>query len=265
MAAPPHSPWLTIRGPPAVRAAIPRAARRQAGRAGSPSSTRLQHGDGLSHLAFFIQRPGPLHSHVAGAQPGERLHVGGGGRFGIGPFRQRRGDHAARHEHNGHDDRTGHRGRQPAGRGVLLGQRAASGPRRRAAGDVRRDGHAVQALEQERSRVAPAPLGDGLGEQPASRRDVARVECGAPGIDEFLRFALTLGQRAARALDVRTSLAVAPLEERHARPHVDRLLVLSREIVIEPRQQELLDTRGALAFVDVGRRSLRRVGRSLRL
>ena len=136
--------------------------------------------------------------------------------------------------------------------------RAGRGRPATAAKSLRRHRDPVQPLEQQRGRVAAPALRHGLGQQPAGQQHIAGVERRPATVHHLLRLALPFGQRTAGALDVRAGLAVAPLQEGDTGPDVDRLFVLSREIVIEPRQQELLDTGGALAFVDVGRRSLRR-------
>ena len=49
--------------------------------------------------------------------------------------------------------------------------------------------------------------------------------------------ALLLGDRAPRPLDVRARPGMAAIEEQRARPDVDRVVVLTGEIMIEPRQQ----------------------------
>ena len=58
-----------------------------------------------------------------------------------------------------------------------------------------------------------------------------------------------LGQRTARTLNVRACPVVMALQEYDTRPDADRTLVLAGEIVIEPREQELLDSRLAVGVV----------------
>jgi hypothetical protein len=65
--------------------------------------------------------------------------------------------------------------------------------------------------------------------------------------------ALTLSKCAAGALDIRAGTAVASLEKRHTRPHVDRLLVVAPEVVVETGQQQLFDTRGAFSLAQRAR------------
>ena len=55
--------------------------------------------------------------------------------------------------------------------------------------------------------------------------------------------ALLLGLRAARAIDVGARAIVSAIEEQHARPEIDGRFELAREIVIEPRDEEMLDPR----------------------
>ena len=44
---------------------------------------------------------------------------------------------------------------------------------------------------------------------------------------------------------------MAAIEEQHARPDVDRELVLAGEVVIEPGEQQLFDSRVAIATIGV--------------
>ena len=62
-------------------------------------------------------------------------------------------------------------------------------------------------------------------------------------MDEGLGDALLLGLRAARAIDVSAGPIVAAIEEQHAGPEIDGLFELAREIVIETRDEEILDSR----------------------
>jgi hypothetical protein len=71
-------------------------------------------------------------------------------------------------------------------------------------------------------------------------------------VHEFFILALPLGLGTARALDVRAGTTVAALEKRDTRPDVDRFFVFACELVIQARQQELLDARLA---VRIGRRA----------
>jgi hypothetical protein len=60
--------------------------------------------------------------------------------------------------------------------------------------------------------------------------------------------ALTFGQCAAGTLDICAGAPVATLEKRHTRPHVNRLLVVATEVMVEAGQQQLFDTRGAIGL-----------------
>ena len=60
--------------------------------------------------------------------------------------------------------------------------------------------------------------------------------------------ALPLRLRATRPLDVGAGAAMPALQKRHARPDGDRLFVLSGEIMIESREEQLLDTRLSLGI-----------------
>ena len=62
-------------------------------------------------------------------------------------------------------------------------------------------------------------------------------------MDERFGHALLLGLRAARAIDVGAGAIVIAIEEQHARPEIDGRFELAGEIVIEPRDEEMLDAR----------------------
>jgi len=61
-------------------------------------------------------------------------------------------------------------------------------------------------------------------------------------------FPLAFGQCASRAFDIRASPAMATLQERDARPDIDRLLIVTTEVVIKTGQQQLFDTRCAIGL-----------------
>ena len=63
----------------------------------------------------------------------------------------------------------------------------------------------------------------------------------SPAMQQFFALALPLCLRTARALDVRASTAMPPLEEGDARPDVDGFFVAPGEIAIQPGEQEFLD------------------------
>ena len=67
-------------------------------------------------------------------------------------------------------------------------------------------------------------------------------------MQQLVALALLLGQRVARALDIGTRAPVAAFEKRDPRPDVDRLFVVTAEILIETRQQEFLDARGTIGL-----------------
>ena len=102
----------------------------------------------------------------------------------------------------------------------------------------------------------------GVGEELPGLGHVARVECRPGRRDQFVRRALPFGQCAAGPFDVGAGTAVAAFEERHARPDVDGFFVAAGEILIEARQEQLLDAGGTVAIIDPDRRSVCRVGRS---
>ena len=128
------------------------------------------------------------------------------------------------------------------------------------------------------SEVSQHRGGPGAGETPAqshwpalfdrTRQQIARALqlarlVGRNALMETLfRFALPFGERAPRALDVGSRPPVTALEERDTGPHVDRLLVVSAKVVIETRQEQLFDARGAIGLAQrprVGRFSTERL------
>src|SRR5439155_15039906 len=100
---------------------------------------------------------------------------------------------------------------------------------------------AIQALEKGQ-RIFRRRAGVDGGLQQAPRfLAVAAVEGRDAGLQQLLRLALPLGERAARALDVGARPRVAAIEKQRAGPHVDGLFVLRREVVIEAGEKKLLD------------------------
>jgi len=89
---------------------------------------------------------------------------------------------------------------------------------------------------------------DGRLQQAPRLVAVAAVERGQAGLEQLLRLALPLGERAAGPLDVRAGAGVPSIEEERTRPDVHRLVVLSGEVLIEAEEQELFDLRVAIGF-----------------
>jgi hypothetical protein len=58
-----------------------------------------------------------------------------------------------------------------------------------------------------------------------------------------LGFALPLCLSATCALDIRSRAIVLPIEEQHSAPEIDRVTITVREVLVEPRQQQLFDPR----------------------
>jgi hypothetical protein len=82
-------------------------------------------------------------------------------------------------------------------------------------------------------------------EQPARLVAFPALEGGDAVVEQFLGFAQPFGERRSGALDIGARPRVAAIQEQCARPDVDRLFVLGREVVIEADQQQLLDLRVA--------------------
>src|SRR5260221_14402671 len=62
-------------------------------------------------------------------------------------------------------------------------------------------------------------------------------------MEQLFAFTVPLGDRAARPLDVGAGPRVAAVQEEDARPDADCELMLSAEIIVEARQEQLLDSR----------------------
>ena len=135
--------------------------------------------------------------------------------------------------------------------------------RRSAAAGVAPD--AVQAIEKDVRGVAA--LVAGPRQQLARLVDLAGVVGRHAGMEQFFGLAMALGQRTARPLDVGAGTVVVTFEKHHARPDADRVFVVSGEIVIEPEEQELFDSRLTVGVVwrirasdRVGRQRIRHPG-----
>jgi hypothetical protein len=107
---------------------------------------------------------------------------------------------------------------------------------------------ASEALQKHQRELVGATLLDGSRQEIARALEIAGLIGSDPLMKTLFGFALTLRESASSALDVCASAAVAAFEKGHARPHIDRLLVVAAEVVIEARQQQLFDTRGAIGL-----------------
>lgn len=122
--------------------------------------------------------------------------------------------------------------------------------------------HPIQAMQEDDGGVAP--LVHRPRQELAGFVDVPGVVGGDAVVEQFLRLALALGEGAAGPFDVRARPVVVPIEEHNARPHADRALILAGKIVIETREEELLDSRLTVPVVlrfdvadRIGRRGIR--------
>jgi hypothetical protein len=107
---------------------------------------------------------------------------------------------------------------------------------------------APKALQEYEREVVGAPLFDCTRQQFTCPLQIACLIRSDPLVQTLFGFALPLGKRAARAFDVRTSAPMATLEKGHPRPDIDRLFVITTEVVVETGQQQLFDTRGAFGL-----------------
>jgi hypothetical protein len=100
--------------------------------------------------------------------------------------------------------------------------------------------------KQHQCFVARRPLIDSARKQVACALDISRFVCFESPVQQLLGFALPLGDRGAGAVNVRAGPVVIAVEKHDTRPDVDRLLVVSGEVVIEAGNEKFFDARGAL-------------------
>src|SRR5438105_3688091 len=104
----------------------------------------------------------------------------------------------------------------------------------------------ADAIEQHQRAVARRALTDRACQQFARGLDITSFVRVQAAVQELLGLALTLGDRLARPIDVGASAIVIPVEENDARPDIDRLFVVFREVMIEAGDEKFFDARRAL-------------------
>ena len=92
---------------------------------------------------------------------------------------------------------------------------------------------------------------DGGGDECPRFTRVAAIEREETAVEQLVPMALALGDRAAGAFDVSAGTGMTAVDEQHARPDVDRLIVLVGEVVRQAGEQELFDVRIAVTIRDV--------------
>src|SRR5262249_38722594 len=107
---------------------------------------------------------------------------------------------------------------------------------------------AIQTIEDPERLVWRGTPADRRFQPPSRFARFAAIERGYAVVQQFFRFTLSLGERASSAIDVRAGAGMIPVEEQRSRPDVDRLIVLSGEIVIEAGEEQLLDLRLTIRF-----------------
>src|SRR5262249_25496364 len=96
--------------------------------------------------------------------------------------------------------------------------------------------------------MSAAPLYGSVQQLPCGVQ-LSPLECGDAGMQQLFRFTLPLGERRPGPLDVRSRPRVIPIEKERARPHVNRLRIVAREVMIESGQKEVLDFRITIGIV----------------
>lgn len=119
----------------------------------------------------------------------------------------------------------------------------------------------VETLEQRECFLACDAVFDSQAQQPPGGIWVALLKSRRARVNQFVAFALPLGDRASRPLDVGPCSRVTTIDEQRAGPDVDRKLVLSGEVVIEAAQQQLFEASFAIVLrFEIGRCRRVRVG-----
>jgi hypothetical protein len=101
----------------------------------------------------------------------------------------------------------------------------------------------IESFEQDVGVLGPHAMLDRLAKQAPRGRGIAAMEGRRTRVQQFLAFALALGNRAARTLDIRAGTRVPAIDEERSRPHIDGEFVLTSEVVIQTAQQQFLETR----------------------
>ena len=71
-------------------------------------------------------------------------------------------------------------------------------------------------------------------------------------MEQLVAFALLLGDRAARALDVGARPGMAVIQEQDTRPDADGEVVVTGEVMVEAAEKQIFDAGVALALRHVG-------------
>jgi hypothetical protein len=107
---------------------------------------------------------------------------------------------------------------------------------------------AIETLEQRERLFSRGAVLDRGAKQPSGHFGLAALKGVRTRVNELLALALTFGNRAARALDVRPRTGVTAIDEQGPRPDVDRQIVLTGKVVIEPAQEQLFEARFAIVL-----------------
>lgn len=111
---------------------------------------------------------------------------------------------------------------------------------------------AVEAFKDGLRLFAAGTLRNRFFEQAAGGVRLTAQKCRRAGVDELFPLALTLRNRAARALDVGTRARMAAIQKQDPGPYVDRAFVVPCEIVVQPAQEELFDAGVTIALQPLG-------------
>jgi hypothetical protein len=107
---------------------------------------------------------------------------------------------------------------------------------------------AIEPTEQRERFFGARTVLDRGREEPPRRIRFAAPEGLRAGVDQLFPLTLAFRDGAAGAFDVRAGACVSAVQEKDARPDVDRELVLSCEVVIEAAQKQVVDVRIAIDF-----------------
>ena len=123
---------------------------------------------------------------------------------------------------------------------------------------------AIDPLQQRHGLFPARAALDRRFEHRSRRNLVAALKGRYTGVEQFIAFALALGDRTSRPLDVRPRPGVPAIEKQDTRPDVNGKIVLTGEVVVETGKEKLFNPRVPIAirFLRGGRGSARsnRVG-----
>jgi hypothetical protein len=100
----------------------------------------------------------------------------------------------------------------------------------------------IEPLEERERFLGCRAVLDGRPQESSCRAGITSLKGSSARVNQFLTFALTLGNRAAGSLNVRARPSMAAVDEQGTRPNVNGEFVLASKVVIKSAQQQLFET-----------------------